>query len=175
MAYEEISDIETVTLGGVDKRTNQANPTELEGYLVGKEQRPNKFNPGTPQNYYIFQTKHGLQGVYAKAGINSALKNAVMGRMTKLVATGEELDTGKGFPMKVFKSYQDKNNTIDVDSVDLTPSHSEEQDDTYDSTGYTPPVAAAPRAVAPAPRAPLSTVASASKQAEIQALLKSRR
>jgi len=174
MAYEEISDIETVTLGGVNKKTGEHNPTEIEGYLVGKEQRQNKFNPGTPQNYYIFKTQHGLQGVYAKAGINSALKNAVMGRMTRLVATGEELDTGKGFPMKVFKAAQDKANTIEVDSVDLSPSHSDEDDGAYENPSYAP----APQAARPAPtpqKAPLANVAQASQQAKIQALLNSRK
>jgi hypothetical protein len=172
MAYEEISDIETVTLGGINKNTNEPNPTELEGYLVGKEQRPNKFNPGTPQNYYIFKTQYGLQGIYAKAGINSALKNAVMGRMTKLVATGETLDTGKGFPMKVFKAAQDKTNTIEVD---LIPAYANavDSDDSDDVGNWTPPVAA--KTTAPTLKAPLSTVAASSNKAQIEALLKSRR
>lgn len=169
MAYEEISNIEVVALGGFNKKTNKANPTELEGYLVGKEQRPNKFNPGKPQNFYIFQTQYGVQGVYAKAGIDSALKNAKLGVMTKLWATGEELDTGKGFPMKVFKAAQDKTKAIDTSDFSFGSTESDDEGDSYDST-------TAPKAAAPAQLAsPAVTAQAASRQAEIQAMLKSRR
>lgn len=131
MAYEEIGEIQTVVLGGVDKKSRKTNPTELEGHFVAVEQRPNKFNPQKPQNYYIFQTPVGLRGVFGKAGIDRVMKGALLGAMIKLVSTGELLDTGKGNPMKVFKAYQDKNNRIDASEVSYNlPTTTEEEGDT---------------------------------------------
>ncbi len=167
MAYEEIGSVDVVVLGGVDKTTGRKNPTELEGYLVEIQQRPNKFNPNQPQNFYVFQTQAGLKGVYAKAGINSVLKGAQLGAMTKLVATGETLDTGKGNPMKVFKGFQDKKNTIDVTTVQLTTTddtesyESEEAEVEADEPVLPPPARPARAAAAP----------SAANQAAVQALL----
>lgn len=177
MAYEELGSVEVVVLGGVDKSTGKANPKELEGYLLGIEQRPNKFNLTKPQNFYIFQTKEGSKGVYGKAGIDSVLKGAKLGAMTKLIATGQTLDTGKGNPMKVFKGFQDKTNTIDVSGVDFsTESHSDSESDAseHDSSvaeieAYETPVAKAPT---PISRASSSSAAS---HAAVQALLASRR
>jgi len=132
MAYQELGNVTPVVLGGVNKETRQKNPTELEGYYVGKEQRPNKFNPKQPQNFYIFQTSNGLEGVYGKAGIDKVMKGAVLGRMTKLIATGEELDTGKGFPMKLFKAFQDAEDTIDVSAVTIPTAINEEEESITD-------------------------------------------
>ncbi len=170
MAYEEVSEVSTVQLGGVNKKTGKPNPTELEGYYVGVEQRPNKFNPAQPKNFYKFQTQNGLVGTYASAGIDSALKNAVLGRMTLLISTGEIKDTGKGNPMKVFKAKQDKTNTIDVDNASFASDNSSDEygsTDTYsepEEVELTPPA----RPVAPARAA---TVPSADRQARIQAML----
>lgn len=138
MPYEELGSVDTVSLGGSDTKTGKANPTQIEGYLVSVEQRPNKFNPSKPQNFYIFKTKSGLKGVFAKAGIDSVLKGAQLGAMTKLISTGETKDTGKGFPMKVFKAYQDKTNTVDTGLYAAAASNDDESEDTgneeYDSS-----------------------------------------
>lgn len=118
MAFKELGDVTPVVLGGVNKETGIKNPTQLEGYFIRKEERPNKFNPGKPQSFYVFQTKDGDRGLFGKAGIDREMKKASIGAMTKVVDTGTVLDTGKGNPMKVFKVYQDNENTIDVSLVE---------------------------------------------------------
>lgn len=170
MAYEELGSVDTVTLGGVDKATGKKNPTEIEGYLVEVQKRPNKFKPNDPQNFYVFQTQSGMKGVYAKAGIDSVLKGAQLGAMTKLVATNETLDTGKGFPMKVFKGYQDKTNTVEVTAYSSIPtSHNNivDEDQTLDDYGMvSEPVMERPTRPSTPAKPP-----SAERQAEVQALL----
>ncbi len=114
MAYEKLNDVKPVALGGIDKKTGQRNPTELEGFYIRREEKPNKFNPGKPQSFYVFETKDGPVGLFGKAGIDREMKKASIGVMTKVVDTGKLLDTGKGNPMRVFEVYQDSSNTIDV-------------------------------------------------------------
>lgn len=181
MGYQELGDVKAVTLGGVNKTTGQKNPTELEGYYLRVEGRPNKYNKNKPQNFYVFQTKDGEVGLYGKAGLDKEMKKAVAGRMTKVVNTGQTLDTGMGNPMIVFKVFQDRSNTINVDefnppaqsestssgsdaSDDLEASGSGDWGDVDDTEEDLPP----PRPQAP--RTPASTP-SADKQARVQALL----
>lgn len=134
MAYEEIGNVPTVVLGGVDKKTGKKNPTQIEGYLLRVEPRPNKFNPDKPQNYYVFRTKDGDKGVYAKAGIDRELKNARYGRMTLLIDTGKTLDTGKGNPMRVFKAQQDPDNNIALSEDDKVQGYSNPGEPEIDDT-----------------------------------------
>lgn len=132
MAYEKLSDVKPIALGGVDKKTGKKNPTELEGYYIRREEKPNKFNPGKPQSFYVFETKEGPQGLFGKAGIDREMKKAAVGVMTKVVDTGKLLDTGKGNPMRVFEVFQDSSNTIDVAELAAqaeAPSDEPEQDD----------------------------------------------
>ena len=173
MAYESLEqEFRGIKLGGIDQKTGKKNPTEIEGYYLGFEQRPNKFNPTKPQHFYKFQTSDGLVGVYGtSAGLVRAMRNAVEGRMTKLVDTGETLDTGKGNPMRVFKAWQDKNNTIDPASIALSdevtagnyedPTDEDSEEESLDEV--TP-------ARATRPAIPVSTPSSSS-QARVQALL----
>lgn len=176
MPYEELGSVEVVVLGGVDKASGKRNPSELEGYLLSVEQRPNKFNPAKPQNFYIFQTKEGNKGVYGKAGIDSVLKGARLGAMTKLVATGQTLDTGKGNPMKVFKGFQDKTNTVDVSAIDFsTESHSDAEADIAEYDAVEEDHVEAYSAIAPSRPIARPSAPSADKAAAVQALLSSRR
>lgn len=174
MSYQELNNVKTVTLSGVDKQTNKKNPTEIEGYLIRVERRPNKFDPNKPQNYYVFLTPEGERGVYAKAGINSALKSARLGVMTKLVSTNETLDTGKGFPMKVFKGMQDSTNTLDQDTLESysVPTSfivSEDEEESVVEDEVQEPVMERPKAPARAASVDVS------RQAKIQALLNSKK
>lgn len=128
MAYEKLSDVKPVALGGIDKKTGKKNPTELEGYYLRREEKPNKFNPVKPQSFYVFETKEGPQGLFGKAGIDREMKKATLGVMTKVVDTGKLLDTGKGNPMRVFEVFQDSSNAIDPESV-TAPAAEEPADD----------------------------------------------
>lgn len=190
MAYELLGDVETVVLGGLNKQTNKRNPTELEGYFLRVEQRPNKFNKDKPQNYYVFKTKTGDKGLYGKAGIDREMKKAKLGAMTKVVFTGEKLDLGKGNPMLVFKVYQDRTNAIEVDETptesSITSAAATEEDT---STGWSdvddePTEEAlfddegAEDEIAPPmpkrPTRPVASAPSAERQAKLQALLNKR-
>lgn len=168
MAYEELGNITIVQLGGINKTTNKKNPTELEGYYLGAEPRPNKFNPAKPQNLYRFQTAQGEVGVFGKAGIDKVMKGAKIGTMTKLVNTGELLDTGKGLPMKVYKAFQDKHNFIDVDTAPVTTNWSDNEDSYSDDEDTSTDEVTPSRPVAPAVAA---STPSAERQARVQALL----
>lgn len=168
MAYQELGDVSIVVLGGTNKETGKKNPTELEGYFLRKEERPNRFNPVKPQAFYVFQTEDGEKGIFGKAGIDREMKKASVGVMTKVVDTGTILDTGKGNPMKVFKVYQDKSNAIEVAeaeeavaSYDDTVVDEEDDEQELDVVIPTRPIAA---------KAAASTISPA-RQAQVQALL----
>lgn len=174
MAYEILDDIQTVVLGGVDKKTGKKNPTQLEGYFLRVETRPNRYNPNKPQNFYIFQTSTGQVGIYGKAGIDREMKKATLGVMTLVKDTGQVLDTGKGNPMKVFQISQDKANVLDAASLaqsNVAPQSDEDyisnsEDDETDEELVEEIAARAPVA----PKVPLKTP-SAERQAALQALL----
>lgn len=174
MAYEVLDDVKAVKLGGVDKKTGKKNPTEIEGYYLRVEKRPNKFKD-EPQNFYIFQTAEGDVGVYATGGIQREMKKAVIGRMTKLINTGRTLDTGKGNPMTVYQAFQDKSNTIEVSeapevsmeygSLDAEDPVAELEEENFEEVLPARPVA--PKVA--------SSVPDADRRAKMQALLKGTR
>lgn len=128
MAYRELTqEFSTVKIGGIDKETGKKNPTFIEGYYLGVETRPSKFKKDGVA-FYKFQTANGYEGTYGNsAGMVTAMKKAVVGRMTKLMDTGQTLDTGKGNPMRVFKAYQDDQNTIEIDAPAEAPEHVEQE------------------------------------------------
>lgn len=180
MGYELLADVQTVVLGGTDKN-GKRNPTQLEGFFLRTESRPNRFNPGKPQNFYVFQTETGEVGVYGKAGLDREMKKAKIGAMTKVVNTGKKLDTGKGQPMTIFEVYQDKTNAIKVEEIISTAQTVSSQDLSEDGAAWADEatedsfddeepmdVAPAPRAVAPQRTA---TPPSAAQQAKLQAVL----
>ncbi len=184
MAYEKLEQIKAVKVGGVDEKTRRPHPTELEGYFVNVEKRPNKMKPGTTQNFYIFLTAEGLRGVYGKAGIDQALKPARKGVMTKLVSTGKTLDVGKPRPMDLYEAFSDKTNVVDLSQVDYAPGAeiaeegSEDVGETQYADSYeeTPldteeaPVDELPPVRATRPATP-AQAPSAARQAQVQALL----
>lgn len=114
MAYDELAgDVKIVKLGGVNKE-GKKNPMEVEGYLQYVQELHNKFNPSKPQKFYVLKTRRGLEGIYGKGGLDKLMSQAVPGLLTKIVDTGETKDTGKGNPMKVYKVFQDKDDSAEV-------------------------------------------------------------
>lgn len=173
MAYEILDDIRPVVLGGVDKKTGKKNPTQLEGYYLRIESRPNKFNPDKPQNFYVFQTAEGQVGIYGKAGIDREMKKAILGVMTLVKDTGEVLDTGKGNPMKVFQVAQDKANVLDADALaasNVAPQSDEDYVSESEDSDDEEAIEEVPPARPVAPKVPLKTP-SAERQAALQSLL----
>lgn len=166
MSYELLGEVTPVILGGTNRDTGKANPTELEGYFLRTETRPNKFNKDKPQNYYIFQTQDGERGLYGKAGLDKEMKKATPGAMTKVVNTGKTFDSGKGQPMIIFQVYQDRTNVVqDLGAADSGSSYEDVSDDSDQGLFEepTPTPVAAPRVAA--------AVASATQQSRVQALL----
>lgn len=153
MAYEQLSDVQTVQLGGFNKESGKPNPSQIEGYLLRIEQRdPGKYpkidkatGKPKPQLYYVLQTAKGDLGFYGKTDIDRKLKGATLGAMTLVRATNETKDTGMGNPMKIWYVAQDKSNVIDtgVDSSTYESASLEEpegEDFSYDEApAYTPP------------------------------------
>lgn len=173
MAYEILDDIRPVVLGGVDKKTGKKNPTQLEGYYLRVESRPNRFNPEKPQNFYVFQTAEGQVGIYGKAGIDREMKKATLGVMTLVKDTGQVLDTGKGNPMKVFQIAQDKANILDADTLaasNVAPQSDEDYVSESEDSDDGEAIEEAPPARPVAPKVPLKAP-SAERQAALQALL----
>lgn len=175
MGYEKLSDVQTVILGGVDKKTGKRNPTELEGYFLRVEQRPNKFNTDKPQNYYVFQTQNGEEGVFGKAGLDREMKKASPNAMTKVVHTGTTRDTGKGNPMVVFDVFQDKSNIIEQAYAQASVDHNSDEEDSYQETDVSEedsyePTAPTTTTAKVAPRA-LAKPADLSRQSKVKELL----
>ena len=117
MAFEKLGDTKAVTLGGINKTTGKKNPTQLEGYFLRIEERPNKFNKNKPQNFYVFLTPSGEVGLYGKAGLDKEMKKASAFTMTRVTNTEKTLDTGMGNPMIVFEVEQDRTNTMEPTEV----------------------------------------------------------
>lgn len=144
MGYEKLSDVKPVALGGVDKKSGKRNPTELEGYYIRREEKPNKFNPGKPQSFYVFETKEGQVGLFGKAGIDREMKKASIGVMTKVIDTGKLLDTGKGNPMRVFEVFQDSANRIEVSEETAPVEVADDEPEHDDEDGEPAPFVSAP-------------------------------
>lgn len=174
MGYEALGEVQTIQLGGINKTTGKKNPTELEGYYLGSEDRPNKFNSNKPQKFYMFETADGQVGIYGKTGLDRVLRGARIGAMTKVVSTGEVIDTGKGNPMKVFKAYQDKANFIEVASQPSSTTDDGEQqsDQEYASEEVEEDEPAPTKLVA---KVPMTAISDSDRQAKMQALLNKHR
>lgn len=175
MGYEDLADVVGVTLGGLNKTTGRANPTQLEGYFLRREERlSKKYNK--LQSFWIYQTKAREVGLYGSGGLDSEMKKAVVGRMTLVTATGELKDTGKGNPMKVFNVKQDKTNTIEVDSQHSNSSNRsysdvEEPEDDIDQDSHEETTSYAPAPSHPVVKAPTVNPADAARRAKVQAML----
>lgn len=116
MGYEKLTKNNAIRLGGVNKQTGKINPTEFEGYFVRtREIGPNKFNSSKTDYIHDFVDATGNEAsVWGATDLNSLLRSARTGRMTKISLGGKQ-DVGKGNPMQLYNVFQDADNTIAVE------------------------------------------------------------
>ena len=132
MGFKEVATLDTdntVTIGGVNKKTGKANPKTIEGYFIGtKGGLPNKFNADKPNQLHILQTQNGNVGVWGKTNLDQKLRGVLVGSMIRITFTGTK-PSGKGNDMLCYKVEVDADNTIDVDSADVQVNSASSSDD----------------------------------------------
>jgi hypothetical protein len=198
MAFEEVQDLDcdtTTAIGGVNKRTNKKNPTELTGYFIGSKETPSKKNKSGIAMLHIFQTAKGNVGVWGKTDLDRKMKVVDPGQLVKVKVTGM-VPTVNG-DMYKYSVAVDRENTIEVAAPSVTKTEAAEEeitpavdpneegdeligaDEPVEEDGLDaeePEAIAAPVPVA-RPKAPKQPVASpsAEQQAKVRALLSTAR
>lgn len=184
MAFEEVQSLDcdvTTALGGHNRKTNKANPTKLEGYYLGTRTVDSPKSKNGKASLHIFQTAKGNVGVWGKTDLDGKMRSSVLGAMTRVSFTG--MRASKNGEMYVYKVEIDKSNAVEVgaptekDSDDLSfspPASSFEQDSSNEDLFYEDAV---DEVVPVAPTSPLkkAVAPSAERQAQIQAMLQSRK
>lgn len=188
MAFKKIQDLDaeiTVALGGKNKQTGKANPTQVEGYYLGSKQTTNTRNKTKKSFLHILQTEKGNLGVWGKTDLDRKMTVVPVGVMVRITQSGT-IATPNG-DMYRFTVEIDEENAIEVDLP--AGSHQEAQaDETTDGEEDVPyfddepssdevdeetpaDEVSARRPTPPARRAATPTAAS---QAKTKALLSSR-
>lgn len=175
MAFKEVVNLEaelTTALGGRNKTTGKANPTQVEGYYLGTKKVESRKAKSGFADLHILQTAEGNLGVWGKTDLDRKMKSVPAGSMIRVTQNGT-VPTPNG-DMYKFKVEVDASNTIEVN----LPTPAAEASDLQDFSSNEPAEEAfedesfdevAPARVA-APKKPLS-VPDAARQAKIQALL----
>lgn len=134
MAFRTVNSLDadtTVSLGGVNRKTNKANPKSVEGYFLGsKEVADAKKKSGTSY-IHIFQTPKGNLGVWGKTDMDNKLKSVTPGTMTKI--THASMRKTPNGDMYVYEVAVDDDNTITVDALTAGAGNSGLDND---ATGY---------------------------------------
>lgn len=193
MAFTEVQDLDadtTTALGGRNKQTGKANPTNIEGYFIGSKSVQSKKSKTGEAKLHILKTSKGNVGVWGKTDLDRKMLGVTVGAMVRITQSGK-VATPNG-DMYKFKVEVDKENTIDVDlpksladgiSEDGTEPSRPNSDYGADEEEYSEDEAVdsdeqaedeVPPARAAAPKAPAKTP-SAARQAEIKALLSKNR
>lgn len=176
MSFKEVQDLNcevTISLGGVDKRTGKANPSQVEGYFLGSKSVASRKSKTGFSKLHIFQTENGNLGVWGKTDLDRKLGTVAVGTMTRVTQNGK-VPTPNG-DMYKFKVEQDVENTIEVSpGLAEAPAAAATNDTGYDDGGFDEDEDTALDEVPPA-RAPKAAKAAvgpdATRQARVQALL----
>lgn len=172
--FEEVASLDcdtTLTIGGVNKTTGKANPTEIEGYYLGVKKVPSTMAKSGFSLLHILMTSEGNVGVWGKTGLNRKLDVVAPGQYVAVEFSG--MKKIKNFPpMYTYRVGIKKGDTIDVASASNNVSNEDsdyasdvESNDLYEEASnevesFQPPVQRA----APIPP-------SAAAQAKARALL----
>jgi len=127
MAFKTVSALDadtTISLGGMNKKTGKKNPTQVEGYYLGKKEVDSPKAKTGKAYLYIFQTSAGNVGVWGKTNLDRKMSQAVVGQMTRVSQSGTQ-ETKNG-PMYLYSVTQDDENTIEVANESVTNNSSEE-------------------------------------------------
>lgn len=174
MAFKEIQGLEAdnaTAIGGFNKKLKKDNPTSAEGYYLGS--RFVKSSRGEAVLHFL-QTSKGNLGVWGKADLNRKLSAVEIGVMIRITYKGTKA-TPNG-EMYAYAVEQDKDNTIEVDTLAVPASASEDDADSdidaisgdeesYDSEGTE-------EEDAPFEAPVQSGKTSAQRKAEVEAMLK---
>ena len=135
MAFQEVTDLSadvTVSLGGINKKTNKPNPTKVEGYYLGSKKVEDRKKKSGFSYIYFLQTPKGNLGVWGKTDLDRKMLSVTPGHMVCITQEGS-VPTPNG-DMYKFKVQFDPDNTIEVvsqSSADVQPEGyvDEEEDD----------------------------------------------
>lgn len=139
MAYKEIVSLDadvTIAIGGVNRKTNKKNPTQVEGFFLGTRQVESKKAKSGFAAIHFFQTANGTLGVWGKTDMDRKLATATPGAMT--LVKFEKMQATPNGEMYKYSVAQDDSNTIEVALSNTTPQNDEYNDnesteDSYDN------------------------------------------
>ena len=170
MAFTKVATLDTdntVTIGGVDKKTGKNNPKSVEGYLLGtKSLGSNKFNKSKIDYLHILQTSSGNVGVWGKTHMDWQLASVSPGTMVRISFSGTR-DVGKGNPMSCFLVEIDTDNTIEVAGLAGATSDDAGEDYSSESSYEEEEEAAVNEEEAPADEAPVSRAKAPARAAKV--------
>jgi hypothetical protein len=136
MAFKEVNDLNpdtTISLGGVNKKTNKPNPKQVEGYYLGSRKVEDRKKKSGYSYIYVLQTPKGNLGVWGKTDLDRKMEAVTPGVMIRITQSGMAA-TPNG-EMYKFKVEFDESNTIEVvsasslSSADSGSATAEETDD----------------------------------------------
>lgn len=168
MGFKTVLDLDaetTISLGGRNKKTGKNNPTEIEGYYLGKRDVASKKAKSGFCSIYYFQTPKGNVAVWGKTDLDRKMSGVAPGLMVR--ASFDKMQATPNGEMYKYKVEFDPDNTIEVDllpagnttagSVDGSSGDDYSSDDTDDQDSEDTAQAAA--------------LAAAERQARVQAML----
>lgn len=115
MAFTEVMDLDcdvTTALGGRNKKTGKANPTNVEGYYLGSKTVESPRSKSGKAQLHILQTATGNLGVWGKTDLDRKMLSVSPGAMIRITQSGT-VPTPNG-DMYKFKVEVDSENTIEV-------------------------------------------------------------
>lgn len=133
MAYKEITSLDadtTIALGGVNRKTNKKNPTQVEGFFLGSRKVDSPKAKSGFAFIHVFQTSTGNVGVWGKTDMDRKLASAAVGHMTLVVFA--KMKPTKNGDMYTYTVQQDADNAIDVSSIQNDSSTSNEEETSND-------------------------------------------
>ncbi len=185
MAFKELMSLDadtTISLGGIDRKTNKPNPKTIEGYFIGTKLIASSKAKDGFSRLHILQTAKGNVGVWGKTNLNQKLQTVTPGVMIRITQNGKQ-NTPNG-EMYLYKVEHDESNIVDVDLApknkavvsDEPVEASTAVDDDFEETDLDVEAAYEDEVPYTPPTAPKKAVATpdAERAARVQALLKSR-
>lgn len=128
MGYEDVGlqCDETVSLGGINRKTGKANPVKIEGYFLGTRKVPDEKKKNGFSYIYVLKTSKGNVGVWGKTNLDRNMEAAQKGLMTLITQNG--MQETKNGSMYKYRVQQDKTNAIDVQEALIADAPSLEAD-----------------------------------------------
>lgn len=179
MAFKTVNDLSTdntVALGGVNRKTNKANPTSVTGFYLGSREVDSPKSKTGKAFIHVFQSSEGNVGVWGKTDLDRKIQAAPLGTLTRVSFTGMMKIPGKN-DMYKYSVEVDEDQRIDVaepaspepaaPAADFNAGYDEPTEEEEDLDLPPPPVARRPANPAAA--------ASSDAQARVQALLGKRK